>query len=108
MGADRDTAALCARDTRARVRPCDAGTHHRCTVAAPGFNWIAFATQFAIAASYNISYAPYVSDYSRYLPKNTRRAKLIAVIFAGASLSGTWMIGLGAWLAQKLPMRWSR
>ncbi|WP_260438686.1 hypothetical protein [Burkholderia contaminans] len=34
--------------------------------------------------------------------KNTNRAKLIAVIFAGASLSGTWMIGLGAWLAQKL------
>lgn len=24
------------------------------------------------------------------------------MIFAGASLSGTWMIGLGAWLAQKL------
>ncbi|WP_322026567.1 purine-cytosine permease family protein [Burkholderia sp. BCC1977] len=69
---------------------------------APGFNWIGFATQFAIAASYNISYAPYVSDYSRYLPKHTSRAKLIAVIFAGASLSGTWMIGLGAWLAQKL------
>ncbi|HEM7799607.1 purine-cytosine permease family protein [Burkholderia cenocepacia] len=68
----------------------------------PGFNWIGFATQFAIAASYNISYAPYVSDYSRYLPKQTSRAKLIAVIFAGASLSGTWMIGLGAWLAQKL------
>jgi purine-cytosine permease-like protein len=72
------------------------------TAAAPGFNWIAFATQFAIAASYNISYAPYVSDYSRYLPKHTSRAKLIAVIFAGASLSGAWMIGLGAWLAQTL------
>ncbi|MBK1823815.1 purine-cytosine permease family protein [Burkholderia orbicola] len=68
----------------------------------PGFNWIGFATQFAIAASYNISYAPYVSDYSRYLPKQTSRAKLIAVIFAGASLSGAWMIGLGAWLVQKL------
>ncbi|WP_321866433.1 purine-cytosine permease family protein [Burkholderia cenocepacia] len=67
-----------------------------------GFNWIGFATQFAIAASYNVSYAPYVSDYSRYLPKQTSRAKLIAVIFAGASLSGAWMIGLGAWLAQKL------
>ncbi|WP_323123461.1 purine-cytosine permease family protein [Burkholderia alba] len=71
--------------------------------AAPlGFNWIAFATQFAIGASYNISYAPYVSDYTRYLPKRTSRAKLIAVIFLGASLSGTWMIGLGAWLAQAL------
>ncbi|MGF7130923.1 NCS1 family nucleobase:cation symporter-1 [Paraburkholderia sp. EB58] len=67
-----------------------------------GFNWIAFATQFAIGASYNISYAPYVSDYSRYLPKHTSRRKLITAIFLGASLSGTWMIGLGAWLAQQL------
>ncbi|MCG8906765.1 MULTISPECIES: purine-cytosine permease family protein [Pseudomonas] len=68
----------------------------------PGFHWVAFATQFAIAASYNISYAPYVSDYSRYLPKNTSRARLIAAVFLGASLSGAWMIGLGAWLAQLL------
>jgi purine-cytosine permease-like protein len=67
-----------------------------------GFNWVAFATLFAIGASYNISYAPYVSDYSRYLPKNTSRPKLIAAIFIGASLSGSWMIGLGAWLAQQL------
>ena len=78
------------------------------TAAAPapapalGFSWIAFATQFAIGASYNISYAPYVSDYSRYLPKHTSRRKLIAAIFLGASLSGAWMIGLGAWLAQQL------
>ncbi|MNQ74151.1 Permease for cytosine/purine, uracil, thiamine, allantoin [compost metagenome] len=67
-----------------------------------GFSWVAFATQFAIAASYNISYAPYVSDYSRYLPKDTSRTRLIAAVFIGASLSGSWMIGLGAWLAQQL------
>jgi purine-cytosine permease-like protein len=67
-----------------------------------GFNWVAFATLFAIGASYNISYAPYVSDYSRYLPKNTSRPKLIAAVFLGASLSGGWMIGLGAWLSQQL------
>jgi nucleobase:cation symporter-1, NCS1 family len=67
-----------------------------------GFNWVAFITQFAIGASYNISYAPYVSDYSRYLPKHTSRVKLISAIFLGASLSGAWMIGLGAWLAQQL------
>lgn len=67
-----------------------------------GFNWVAFITQFAVGASYNISYAPYVSDYSRYLPKHTGRAKLITSIFLGASLSGAWMIGLGAWLAQEL------
>ena len=28
---------------------------------------MAFLTQFAISASYNISYAPYVSDYSRFV-----------------------------------------
>ncbi|MHC5352113.1 purine-cytosine permease family protein [Metapseudomonas furukawaii] len=67
-----------------------------------GFNGVAFATQFAIAASYNIAYAPYVSDYSRYLPRHTVRWKLIAAVFLGASLSGAWMIGLGAWMAELL------
>lgn len=57
--------------------------------AAPlGFSWIGFIAQFAAAASYNIAYAPYVSDYSRYLPKNTPSGKLIAAVFLGASLSG--------------------
>lgn len=68
----------------------------------PGFAWSAFAAQFTIAASYNISYAPYVSDYSRYLPRHTAPRRLIAAIFLGASLSGAWMIGLGAWMAQRL------
>lgn len=68
----------------------------------PGFVWSAFAAQFTIAASYNISYAPYVSDYSRYLPRHTAPRRLITAIFLGASLSGAWMIGLGAWMAQRL------
>ncbi|MFK8332563.1 purine-cytosine permease family protein [Pseudomonas sp. BJa5] len=80
----------------------DAGQDEAATPAGLGFNWVAFVTQFAIAASYNISYAPYVSDYSRYLPKDTSRTRLIMAIFLGASLSGVWMIGLGAWLAQQL------
>ena len=67
-----------------------------------GFNWTGFIAQFAAAASYNIAYAPYVSDYSRYLPKNTPSGKLIAVVFLGASLSGAWMISVGGWLADHL------
>ncbi|WP_018150764.1 purine-cytosine permease family protein [Leeia oryzae] len=71
--------------------------------AAPlGFNWTGFIAQFAAAASYNIAYAPYVSDYSRYLPKNTHSGKLIAAVFLGASLSGAWMIAVGGWLAEHL------
>ncbi len=65
-------------------------------------NWPAFVTQFAAAASYNITYAPYVSDYSRYLPRTVSRPAIIASVFAGASLSAIWLICLGAWLATRM------
>ena len=67
-----------------------------------GFNWTGFMAQLSAAAAYNITYAPYVSDYSRYLPKNTARGKLIASVFAGASTPAIWLIALGAWLAIRL------
>lgn len=71
--------------------------------AAPGgFNAVAFFTQLAAGASYNITYATYVSDYSRYLPPTTPRGRIIASVFAGASLSAIWLIAVGAWLAVRL------
>ncbi|MNZ23986.1 Permease for cytosine/purine, uracil, thiamine, allantoin [compost metagenome] len=81
------------------TEPAAAGTTE--TVAL-GFTWAGFIAQFAAGASYNIAYAPYVSDYSRYLPKNTSSGKLIAAVFLGASLSGAWMIAVGGWLAEHL------
>ncbi|ANB73102.1 purine-cytosine permease family protein [Paraburkholderia phytofirmans] len=69
----------------------------------PGaFSIVAFAAQFAASASYNITYAPYVSDYSRYLPRETRPRSIIAAVFIGASVSAIWLIALGAWLATRL------
>ena len=67
-----------------------------------GFNWTAFMAQFSAAAAYNITYAGYVSDYSRYLPADTPRAKIIGYVFAGASTPAIWLIALGAWLAIRL------
>jgi nucleobase:cation symporter-1, NCS1 family len=64
-----------------------------------GFNWPAFVTQLASAASFNIGSAPYVSDYSRYLPSRTPRGRIIMNVFAGSALSAIWLIALGAWLA---------
>jgi purine-cytosine permease-like protein len=58
--------------------------------------------QFTASASYNITYAPYVSDYSRYLPRFTRPRAIIASVFFGASGSAIWLIALGAWLATRL------
>jgi NCS1 family nucleobase:cation symporter-1 len=67
-----------------------------------GFTWTAFMAQFSTAAAYNITYAPYVSDYSRYLPKSTPRGPIIASVFAGASTPAIWLIAFGAWLAIRL------
>ena len=39
-----------------------------------GFNLAAFVTVFTIAASYNITYAPIVSDYTRYLAQRVSSA----------------------------------
>ncbi len=70
--------------------------------AAGGFTWVGFMGQFAASASYNITYAPSVSDYSRYLPRHTRPGAIIAAVFTGAASSAIWMIALGAWLATRL------
>ena len=65
----------------------------------PGsFTFAAFMAQFSAAAAYNITYAPYVSDYSRYLPRDTTNRSIIASVFFGASASAIWLIALGAWL----------
>jgi purine-cytosine permease-like protein len=66
------------------------------------FVLVAFMAQFSAAAAYNITYAPYVSDYSRYLPKETPSRSIIASVFFGASGSAIWLIALGAWLAVSL------
>jgi purine-cytosine permease-like protein len=67
-----------------------------------GFNWTGFMGQLSAAAAYNITYAGYVSDYSRYLPRDTPRGKTLAYVFGGASASAIWLIALGAWLAVRL------
>jgi purine-cytosine permease-like protein len=67
-----------------------------------GFLFAAFMTQFSVAAAYNITYAPYVSDYSRYMPKSTSPRGIISAVFFGASGSAVWLIALGAWMATRL------
>jgi purine-cytosine permease-like protein len=67
-----------------------------------GFTWVAFIAQFAASAAYNITYAPSVSDYSRYLPRHTRPYHIILAVFVGATSAAIWLISLGAWLATRL------
>jgi len=78
----------------------DAGGH--APAAHLGFVFVPFATQFSYAASINISYAPVVSDYSRYLPRSTPFRRVIAAVLFSASASLVWLVALGAWLASRL------
>ncbi|WP_276969757.1 purine-cytosine permease family protein [Ferrimicrobium acidiphilum] len=64
-----------------------------------GFTFTAFMAEFSAAAAYNITYAPCVSDYSRYLPTKTKSRSVIFSVFFGASSSAIWLITLGAWIA---------
>ncbi|MBO1739377.1 cytosine permease [Leifsonia sp. TF02-11] len=77
--------------------PVPASAHHL------GWSTAAFLTQFSLAAGYQISYAVYVSDYSRYLPARSSSTKLITWTYLGAAGSAAWLMSLGIVLSAKLP-----
>ena len=61
----------------------------------------AFMTQFTVAAAYNITYAPYVSDYSRYMPRKTSPGASSPPCSSAPRASAIWLIALGAWLGEQ-------
>ena len=60
-----------------------------------GFTIAAFLVQLTAATGYQISYAIYVSDYTRYLPENTPARKVIGWTFWGGFIGATWPGWLG-------------
>lgn len=62
-----------------------------------------FLLVFSAAAGYQISYAVYVSDYSRYLPASVPSGKVIWWTYLGAAGSAAWLMSLGAVLASGMP-----
>ena len=76
------------------------GRGRRQASATASFTFVAFMAQFSAAAAYNITYAPYVSDYSRYLPRETTQPLDHRLACSSARPgSAIWLIALGAWLA---------
>ncbi|GHG51306.1 transporter membrane subunit [Sinomonas cellulolyticus] len=62
------------------------------------FQLVPFLAQLGVAAGYQISWAIYVSDYSRYLPPATAR-HTFRYTFWGSALGGIWVMFLGAFIA---------
>ena len=67
-----------------------------------GWSLTGFLIMFSVAAGYQISYAVYVSDYSRYLPEKSPARTVIAWTYLGAAGSAIWLMCLGALLGTHL------
>jgi purine-cytosine permease-like protein len=67
------------------------------------FREIPFLAQFFAAASYQLSWSIYVSDYSRYLPRDVGVGPSFWWTYLGAFLGGAWMMLVGSVAAALAP-----
>ena len=67
------------------------------------FRAVPFLAQFFAAASYQIAWSIYVSDYSRYLPRDVGVSASFWWTYLGAFIGGTWMMLVGTLAAALYP-----
>jgi purine-cytosine permease-like protein len=67
------------------------------------FQWVPFLAQTFAAASYQISWSIYVSDYSRYLPRDVGVRASFWWTYLGAFIGGAWMMLVGTLAAALYP-----
>ena len=60
------------------------------------FKPVPFLTELFAAASYQLSWSIYVSDYSRYLPRDVGTRQSFWWTYLGAFVGGTWMMLVGS------------
>ena len=65
--------------------------------------WLTWLVEFTVVFGYTMSWAPYASDYSRYLPVTTSQFKTFAWATGGLFAATTWMMLLGAVLLTANP-----
>jgi nucleobase:cation symporter-1, NCS1 family len=63
------------------------------------FDLTPFLLQFSVVAGYQISWAIYVSDYSRYLPPDVTVGKTFWWTYGGSGLGAAWIMFIGSALA---------
>jgi purine-cytosine permease-like protein len=68
-----------------------------------GFRAVPFLAQLFAAASYQLSWSIYVSDYSRYLPRDVGVRESFWWTYLGAFIGGAWMMLVGTVAAAAAP-----
>jgi NCS1 family nucleobase:cation symporter-1 len=71
-------------------------------VSSAQFDIVTFLLAISLGAGWQLTFGPYVADYSRYLPRNTPARKTFWTTFAGSVIGSSWAMALGA-LAASLP-----
>jgi len=66
-------------------------------------SWAAFLVVVSVAATYAITWAPFVSDYSRYLPANSGVGPCFAWTYLGTVISCIWLEALGSFVTVMYP-----
>lgn len=67
------------------------------------FTWVGFTGTLSIAALWQIAYAPYVSDYTRYMPKDTGVRPAFWATYAGCVLGSIVGMVVGAVAGAAVP-----
>lgn len=67
------------------------------------FKLAPFMTVFVIVAGFQLGWAPYVSDYSRYLPADVGVRSTFWWTYLASGLSGIWVFVLGAVMSAASP-----
>lgn len=80
------------------------GPHGQGAATAPdgGFLLGPFLLAVSVSATSQLGYAPYVADYSRYLPEKTSISSVFWYTYAGVGVSGIWLMVFGAALQRHL------
>lgn len=65
------------------------------TLSGSGF-WTIWMVQFTVVFGYTVSWSPYASDYSRFLPRRTSSWSIFGYATSGLFVATTWMMILGA------------
>lgn len=63
------------------------------------FAWPTFLLAISLGAGWQLTFGPYVADYSRYLPRRTNGSTTFWSTFAGSVIGSQWSMTLGALVA---------
>ena len=63
------------------------------------FELATFLLAISLSAGWQLTFGPYVADYSRYLPRQTRQSSTFLGTFLGSVIGSQWSMTLGALVA---------